>query len=216
MTRKGDTFKLFTIIYTLESVNVSNALSSSSPGDRSVKLSSVENITDCARLDMYLAKQQHDDNGDNNDDDDDDDDHFGVSRSAAVGAVGSDVVVEDEQQAGMTGGQPTGTRDRETQMRQQLQSVPRSARDDEEPDDDDDDDGDVIVYSSRAISPDHRIGIVLDRACFVFQFTTVASDAGATSRVIVIGWDGFRSRLMLFLIACLVIWACVFFPLLDT
>lgn len=194
---------------------------------------------------MYLAKQQHDDNGDNNDDDNDD--YFGESQSTVVGAVGSDVVVKDERRPGS---QSTSTQDRETQMRQQLQSMSRSVRDDEQPDDDDDDDN-VIVHPSRPI-PDntdlqetsllylknvlrispgrplkiyaiwdifgHRINVALDRAShwFVFQDAARMSDEDATTRVIVIGWDSFRSKLILFLIACLVIWACVFFPLLGT
>lgn len=48
----------------------------------------------------------------------------------------------------------------------------------------------------------------------LFQFS--ATERRAQPRVMLIGWDTFRSRLMLFLIACLLIWACIFFPLLAT
>lgn len=47
-----------------------------------------------------------------------------------------------------------------------------------------------------------------------FQFS--ATERRTQPRMMLIGWDTFRSRLMLFLIACLLIWACIFFPLFAT
>lgn len=51
------------------------------------------------------------------------------------------------------------------------------------------------------------------RACFQIPATT---ERRVSPRMIVIGWDKFRSRLMLFLIGCLLIWVCIFFPLLGS
>lgn len=153
---------------------------------------------------MHLAKQQHADHS------------FGESQFTAAGAVGNDIAIEDEQRPETSGDQArSNARDREIQM-QQHQSAQRLARVDNEDDDDSNDNVTVrVLFLSFFLFCVAKANIEY-RSIAYFQFPAASNGGGASSRVIVVGWDSFRSRLILFLIACLIVWACIFFPLLDT
>ncbi|KAL6250910.1 hypothetical protein P5V15_014971 [Pogonomyrmex californicus] len=108
---------------------------------------------------------------------------------------------------------------RETDPMQQHSNARRLQDDDNDDDDDDKNEeeqpGDnvwpiFIPFSIYASSSNERVMIVY--VCFQFSMT----ERRAPLRVILVGWDNFRTRLLLFLIACLFVWACVFFPLLAT
>ncbi|KAM0728275.1 hypothetical protein ACS0PU_005744 [Formica fusca] len=122
----------------------------------------------------------------------------GQSHGNDLGESAADdvIVIENEERPGSTteSRQPTATssstRDLETHSMQQHPSAQRLRNDEDDDDEQEEEElpGDNFSATERRAQP----------------------------RVMLIGWDSFRSRLMLFLIACLLIWACIFFPLLAT
>ncbi|KAL0129314.1 hypothetical protein PUN28_004189 [Cardiocondyla obscurior] len=137
---------------------------------------------------MYLARDQSHGNG------------FGKSRSAV-----DEDVIENEQrfetisrQSQLESQSSTLTRaqDRETDPMRQHPSAWKlhGGKSDDDDDDDEQNEGEQ--------SND--------------DFSTATEGRGATPRVMLVGWDNFRTKLLLFLIVCLLVWASVFFPLLGT
>lgn len=157
---------------------------------------------------MYLTKRPHvDDHGE----------------SSAVDAIGDDVIViiENEQRSEVDESQrqqeltvaSSSTDDRKTRMQQYSSTQTLTQRDvDEEELEREEPNDNVIIHFTRFSSRESEYRY-RTRVCFQIP---AATERRVSPRMIVIGWDRFRSRLMLFLIGCLLIWACIFFPLLGS
>lgn len=156
---------------------------------------------------MYLAGQSHDND---------------LDESAAGDVI---VIGNEERPNGSAGSwQPSttsaSTRDRETHpTRQQHPNAQMRLRNDEVDDDDNDEQEEEELPGGNVTCSHPFWSLPLIYTRYLYRrnsFQLSETERRAQPRMMLIGWDAFRSRLMLFLIACLLIWACIFFPLFAT